>query len=133
MNLKEQIQNAEHELATAVASQNSQNVAALYTSDACFLPDGAPTLVGQSAIAEFFEGLFANGIIGGAFTTLDVDGDEHAATEIGAFELFAQTPQGQRVTAVTGRYLVTWKRLNGVWRLHRDVVSRDHLPDDIQA
>ncbi|WP_426119095.1 YybH family protein [Pseudomonas sp. DSP3-2-2] len=129
MSLKDQIQLAEIKLADAIASQNGQIVAELYTDDARFLPDGAPTLKGRTEIASFFEDIFRKGIVAGKFTTLEVDGDEQAATEIGAYQLFAQSPQGQRITAVAGRYLVTWKRIDGAWQLHRDVVSRDKSDD----
>ncbi|MCY1549946.1 hypothetical protein D9M68_861530 [compost metagenome] len=129
MSLKDQIQAAEHKLTEAIASQEIQNVIALYTEDACFLPDGAPTLTGKAQIGAFFESLFMSGIVGGRFTTVDVDGDDHAATEIGAYELYVQAPDGSRMTAAAGRYLVTWKRIDGQWRLHRDVVSRDRISD----
>ena len=129
MSLKEQIQLAEQKLASVMSTQNGKSVAELYTHDARFLPDGAPTLKGRAEIASFFDGIFRKGIVAGAFTTLEVDGDESAATEIGEYQLFAQSPEGQRVTAMEGRYLVTWKCTDGVWLLHRDVVSRDKSDD----
>lgn len=127
MNLKKEIQTAEHCLSVAISSQNSRSVSDLYTDDASFLPDGAPTVSGRENITIFFEQLFAAGVIAGEFVTLDVEGDDSHAIEIGAFTLFAQSPNRERIVAGKGRYLVYWKRIEGVWKLHRDVVSRDQL------
>ncbi|WP_109511971.1 YybH family protein [Pseudomonas ovata] len=124
MSLKDQLQQAEHALADALATRNSQVVANLYTADARFLPDGGPTLKGRAEIAGFFDTLFKHGIVGGMFTTLEVDDHDHTASEIGEYQLFSESPQGQRLTAAAGRYLVIWKRIDTVWKLHRDVVSR---------
>ena len=125
MTLKDEIQAAEDKLAVAVALRNSTEVIANYTEDARLMPNGAPTLVGRAQIAAFFDAAFAQGIVAGKFTALEVEECGDTATEIGAYELFAQPPEGPRVSAEKGRYFVQWRRLGGNWLLHRDMFNQD--------
>jgi len=125
MSLKEQIQYAEDKLAAALAAGDSAAVVSRYTKDARLMPNGAPTLTGRDKIAEFFQGAISQGIVAGKFTALEVEDFGDSATEIGAYELFAQTPNGERVSAETGRYFVQWKKIDGDWLLHRDMFNQD--------
>jgi uncharacterized protein (TIGR02246 family) len=123
MALKDEIQAAQHRLADAVSAQDAQAAAALYADDARLFPQGVPTCAGREAIAAFFAGAFANGIVAARFTTEEVDGDEAQATETGRYELFAALPGGERVPAADGRYLIAWRKSGGEWRMHRDMFN----------
>jgi ketosteroid isomerase-like protein len=125
MTLKEQIQAAENALAAAMPEKNSAEIAGLYTVDARLMPHGVPTLSGRTAIQGFFDQAFSMGIVGGKFTTLEVEGSGDEAVEIGSYELFVQTSSGIRGTAEKGRYLVMWKRVDGKWLLFRDMFNSD--------
>lgn len=124
MSLKEQIQGAQHLLAQAFGAGDAQLAAALYTEDASLMPDGLPTFHGREAIAGFFAGAIAQGVVAGRFTTLDVEGDDEQALEIGRYELFAALPNGERQCVDDGRYFVAWRRVDGAWRMHRDMFNR---------
>jgi len=125
MTLKEQIQAAENTLAAAMSEKNSAKIADLYTVDSRLMPHGVPTLSGRTAIQAFFDQAFSMGIVGGKFTALEVEGLGDEAVEIGSYELFVQTSPGIRGTAEKGRYLVTWKRVDGQWLLFRDMFNSD--------
>lgn len=125
MTLKEEIQRAADKLAATIAEKDSAKIAGLYTTDARLMPHGVHTLSGRSEVAGFFEHVLAQGIVGAKFTTLEVDGYENHAVEIGAYELFAQPPSGLPVTAQIGRYCVVWKRVNSQWLLYRDMFNSD--------
>jgi uncharacterized protein (TIGR02246 family) len=122
MALKDDIQAAQDQLADAVSAGDPARAAALYTEDAHLLPQGGPTCTGRDAIAAFFAGAFGNGIVAARFSTEDVDGDERQATEIGRYELFA-APGGEQVLAAEGRYLIAWRKVDGAWRMHRDMFN----------
>ncbi|MDF3831590.1 nuclear transport factor 2 family protein [Cupriavidus basilensis] len=124
MTLHDQIQDAETALADAIASRDSAAVVALYTADARLLPDGGPTMAGSREIASFFDQAFSQGIVGSNFVTLEVDGSAEYVIEIGKYELYAQSGNGPRTVAGSGRYLVAWKCVEGKWRLHRDIFNR---------
>jgi uncharacterized protein (TIGR02246 family) len=123
MALNDEIQAAQDRLAEAVSARNAERAAALYTDDARLIPQGAPSCDGRGAIAAFFAGAFANGIAGARFITEDVEGDERQATEIGRYELYAVPPDGERIVAAEGRYLVVWRKAGGEWRMHRDMFN----------
>jgi uncharacterized protein (TIGR02246 family) len=123
MALKDEIQAAQDRLAAAVAARDAGRAAALYTEDARLIPQGAPACAGRAAIAAFFAGAFANGIADARFITEDVDGDDARASEVGRYELYAAGPDGNRVLAAEGRYLIAWRKVDGDWRLHRDMFN----------
>jgi uncharacterized protein (TIGR02246 family) len=123
MALKEEIQAAQDRLAEAVSARDAERAAALYTDDARLIPQGAPACEDRAAIAAFFAGAFANGIVGARFVTEDVDGDDARASEVGRYELYAALPGGERVPAAQGRYLIVWHKVDGDWRMHRDMFN----------
>jgi uncharacterized protein (TIGR02246 family) len=123
MALKDEIQAAQDRLAEAVAARDPQRAASLYAPDARLIPQGGPACNDPDAIAAFFAGAFANGIVGARFTTGEVEGDEVQAIEIGRYELFAAPPGGDRVLAAEGRYLVVWRMVDGNWRMYRDMFN----------
>jgi uncharacterized protein (TIGR02246 family) len=123
MALKDEIQAAQDRLAEAVSARDAARAAALYADDARLIPQGAPACNDRAAITAFFAGAFANGIVGARFITEDVDGDDARASEIGRYELYAAPPNGDRVLAAEGRYLVVWRKVDGAWRMHRDMFN----------
>lgn len=124
MSLKDQIQAAQHLLAQAFGARDANRAAALYTDDARLMPDGMPTFVGREAIGGFFGGAIAQGVVAARFTTQEVDGDDAQALEIGRYELFASLPNGERMCVDEGRYFVAWRRVDGAWRIYRDMFNR---------
>ncbi|MGF6693333.1 DUF4440 domain-containing protein [Pseudomonas sp. D(2018)] len=129
MTLQEKIQAAENSLAAAVGSLSVEQVIALYTEDACLMPNGQRTLKGKLEIGAFFEQAFQMGIAGAKFKVVEVEGNEQEASEVGSYELYARTPAGDHVTAEKGRYLVLWKNVGGKWLLHRDMFNSDGSGD----
>lgn len=123
MALKEEIQAAQNRLAEAIAAHNVSRAVALYTEDARLLPQGAPSCLDLGAIGAFFTGAFDNGIASARFITDEVDGDDAQATEIGRYELFAAPPAGDHIRVAEGRYLVVWRKVDGEWRIHRDMFN----------
>lgn len=122
MTLKDEIQAAQDRLAEAVAAHDARRAAALYTDDARLIPQGGPACNDPDAIAAFFAGAFANGVVGARFITGEVEGDDAQATEIGRYELYA-APNGERIRVAEGRYLVVWRKVGGAWRMHRDMFN----------
>ena len=121
MHLKEQIQQAQNQLAECIASRDATGAAALYTADAIFMPHGAPTCASPAAITAFYTGAFTGGIATARFTSEQVEGDETQAVETGRYELFAGGEQAPMIAQ--GRYLVVWRKEAGGWRMHRDMFN----------
>jgi uncharacterized protein (TIGR02246 family) len=124
MSLKDEIQSAQNAMAAAFSARDGARAAALYTEDTCLMADGMPTFKGREAVAGFFSGAIANGIVSARFTTQEVEGDDERAMEIGRYELFAALPNGERQCVDDGRYFIAWRKVDGAWRIYRDMFNR---------
>lgn len=102
----------------AFAAQDADAVAALYTEDAMLAPPNSEVIVGRDAIREYWAGAFAAGIDGVDFTVFEVYSMGDWATELGEAE---PRIAGQVVDEV--KYAVLWQRVDGEWRLHRDIFN----------
>lgn len=128
MSLKQEIQSAQNLMADAFLAGDAARAAALYTDDARLMPHGVPTCDGRAAIGGFFGGAIAQGVVSARFTTHEVEGDDAQALEIGRYELFASLPNGERQRIDDGRYLVVWRKVDGAWRIHRDMFNHATSP-----
>jgi uncharacterized protein (TIGR02246 family) len=105
----------------AFATGDAAKLAAIYTEDARSLPPGGPAIVGRPAIQEYWRGDFGRGGLETTLTPADtfVDGDLlHTA---GTYEVAAS---GGAALA-RGQYQQVWSRIDGAWRLHREMWRLD--------
>ena len=92
-------------------------IASLYTKNGQLMPAGAEAIEGHVKIAEFWQGVFDAGITGVTLETLEVSTMGDTASEVGALKL--KNKEGKVID--TGKYVVVWKRIDGKWKLHRDI------------
>jgi ketosteroid isomerase-like protein len=114
---------------TAVARDFNQGdalrTAAHYADDAQILPPHSPVIAGRPAIAAFFQANIDKYIsFGNDAQWTVVRGD--IAIEQGVYNV-RNVRVGQDVEA--GKYIRIWKKINGTWRLYRDMFS----PDSVSA
>ena len=101
------------------ALNNSSDIAACYTEDAQMLTAGISPVRGRAAIESVFKFTAAPGHTL-EFQTEDLDVQGATAIEIGAY-----VRRGRDGAAVDrGRYMVVWKRVDGEWKIHRDMFTR---------
>ena len=127
MSLIDEIQRAQNALAAAVADQDALRAAQQYTQDACLMAHGLPSLRGRDAIKGFFSQAYGNGIVGARFITQEVDGGPEQATEIGQYSLFAKGQDREPLCVQEGRYFIAWRKVDGAWRIHRDMFNSSEL------
>lgn len=96
-------------------------LAALYSPDAHAFPPNAPIIKGRPAIQKMWQDVIASGIASVSLATTEVESGGDIAYEAGTYEM--KTKDGK--VADRGKYCVVWKRINGVWMLHRDIWSTD--------
>jgi len=99
-------------------------LAALYTIDGQLLLSGQEALQGRDAIAAFWKGAYESGLNGVELTALEVTSLGDHAAEVGRYKLL--TAAGD--IADHGKYVVLWKRVNGTWQLHRDIITSSVKP-----
>jgi uncharacterized protein (TIGR02246 family) len=94
-----------------------------YTSDARILPPGSETVQGREKIAAYWAAAARTpqtGVRRLQLSTLDLQPVGDAAYEIGRATL--TLANGQQVTP---RYLIVWKKEDGVWRRYQDIWNMD--------
>ncbi len=116
-----EIERANREFEAKFDAGDTDGVAALYTADAEFIAPHQAALAGRTAIGAFLAGAREAGIAAIALTTLEVEADSESAIERGRYVM--KTADG--ATADQGNYLVYWKKRDGAWRLHRDMIATD--------
>ena len=114
---------AAREWETARNSGDADAMAALHTEDAQVLPPGAPVVEGRAAIRTFFRNLFEQRVAPAAFDERDII-------------VFGNIVYRQGIYSVTladgsteyGKFIQLWKRVDGVWKIHRQMWSRNGPP-----
>jgi ketosteroid isomerase-like protein len=80
------------------------------------MPPDAPFVRGRDSIAQFWGSAIQQlGLKDVRLETLDLDLAGDLACEVGEAILTLETG------AATAKYVVAWKRVDGQWRLHRDI------------
>ncbi len=98
-------------------------IAALYTDDAMLLPPGGEPIEGREAIQAFWQTAVESGTQAALKTSeLEIHGD--LATEVGSY--VDTGADGAHVDH--GKYMVMWKKVDGNWKLHRDIWNSSMTP-----
>ncbi|MEH6537362.1 MAG: hypothetical protein V7719_13270 [Psychroserpens sp.] len=119
---KAEIEAANGEFKVFFAAADSIGIANLYTRDAKFMNNGAPAVIGRKNIQSALSGIIKSGITSVNLITIDVWGTENLITEEGELSLFVD-----ETVVYQGKYIVLWKKVDGNWRLFRDIFN-SNLP-----
>jgi len=101
----------------AIAAGNAASVSGLFTDEAVVMPPNGEKVLGRPAIEKLFQMLFAAGIKDITLTAQEVEAHGDTATEVGVYSVKDGT--GKEIDR--GKYVVIWKRVQGQWKLHRDI------------
>lgn len=102
----------------AVVSRDMTALAAAYTADARILPPGSEMIAGRDNIRQFWEGVLATlNVSSVTLETLTFEPAGDIGYEVGRATL--HTAGGGPVMQV--KYVVVWKREDGIWKLHVDI------------
>lgn len=98
--------------------------AKVYASDATVMPPNGNAVNGQSAIADFWQGAYKNGVRNIALTTTEFETHGSYAHELGTYQLEVRGADGNVVARDNGKYMVLWKRNgSGQWQWYRDIYN----------
>src|SRR5688572_11684708 len=92
-------------------------LAAVYTEDAIAYPANSAPIKGRAALQAMWKSVFEMGIAGFELNTEEVESSGDMAWETGNYVM--KLKDGN--VADKGKYVVIWKRINGEWKLHRDI------------
>jgi uncharacterized protein (TIGR02246 family) len=100
---------------------DADRMAALYTQDAMALPPDGPVVKGRESIKQMWASAMAQmGLRDVKLDTLDLEIAGDTAHEVGEATLSLEAEPGKRQAAVV-KFVVVWKKVDGQWRLHRDI------------
>ncbi len=100
----------------AFATGDSALFVSLFTKDGCLMPDGAPKMCGPEALYAFLKGGIEMGISNLQLDIIEVTGGPELVSEEGVYKILDK--DGKAIEA--GKFLVTWKQEEGVWKRYRD-------------
>ncbi len=121
---KTQIASSNESFGKAWATGDSSSFASRYTSDGCINPPNMPRMCGTAAITAFFNGGYAMGVRNVKLTTEEVTGSAELVAETGKYAML----DSAGTTLEKGKFIVLWKKENGVWKMHKDVWNSDDAP-----
>jgi uncharacterized protein (TIGR02246 family) len=98
--------------------------AKVYATDAVLMPPNGSAVNGRSAIADFWQGAYKNGVRNVNLTTTEFETHGNYGHELGTYQLVVQGADGKVVARDNGKYMVLWKRnANGQWQWYRDIYN----------
>jgi len=110
----------------AAETKDLEGTVAPYAADGSVLPFNAPIATGDVAIRQVWSSLMTKPGFHLTFTPTKIviaeSGD--MAWEVGTFELKLNDAQGNPMT-MFGKYVVTWKKLGGTWKVAADIFNTD--------
>lgn len=120
LNPESTIRNLTQDFCTAFNTGNYDQAAALFRSDAEFMPSYRESCQGVKAIERVLREWGDQGYADLRFETISVDSSGDMAVEIGRYSLTIR--RGTNTVADAGRYLRSWRRL-GAWLITADCWS----------
>ena len=112
-----EIEEANKGFMEAFNSGDANALAMKYTTNAKLYPSNSDVVEGQEAIEEFWNATMNMGIKKGHLETVTAERYGNFAIEEGRYTLYAEGDQ----IADRGKYIVTWKKEDGQWKLHKDI------------
>lgn len=112
-----EIQDANQLFMTAVSNADAKALTAMYTADAKLLPANSEAIDGPEAIGGFWSATLGMGIKKVMFETVSAQQVGDMAVEEGKYALYVE---GDHVVD-QGKYMVTWKKEEGKWKVYRDI------------
>jgi uncharacterized protein (TIGR02246 family) len=106
-------------LMAALLRGDSAAVADLYTKDGQVFPPYSEAVSGRPAVERFWRAAIDSGIRRVALTTSEVVRKGDSAYEVGNYAVTGDKHE----SLARGKYIVIWKREQGRWKLHRDIMA----------
>lgn len=112
-----EITDANKEFMEAFNNGDANALAMNYTSNAKLYPSNSDVIEGQEAIEGFWNAVMNMGIKKAFLETVTAESFGNIAIEEGRYELYVEGDQ----IVDQGKYIVTWEKEDGQWKLHRDI------------
>ena len=107
---------------------SASGLIALYADDAVLMPPGAPLARGQAAIKAHLAKEIAGAKAGGVAFVLGTENEVGVSGDLAWHSGTYLVKNKAGATVDAGKYLETWRKVGGKWRLIRDIWNSDGPP-----
>ena len=101
-------------------SGDAEAMSMLYTSDAKLLPTNGALIDGREAIKAYWTEGMSQASSELVLEIVSAEGYGNMAIEVGRYKIKVESQEVDK-----GKYIVTWKKEDGQWKLHRDIWNSD--------
>jgi uncharacterized protein (TIGR02246 family) len=122
MSIQEQIKLTNQKWMDAVKQGDKKMLATLYTVDSIIVPPHSDLVHGKAEIEALIKG-FVDSQMQITLQTINVEQYQDMAYEVG--RAIVANSAGEVVE--NSHYLVIWKNVNGVWKMHRDIWNQTQI------
>ena len=129
MDVTNEIATANKALMDAFEKANIPLLATNYTDDAKMMPPNSESVNGKEAIGGFFQAVMGMGIKRVVFETATAESYGETAIEEGSYQLMVE---GNHVVD-QGKYIATWKKTGGEWKVYRDIFNTNIPAPQVRA
>lgn len=124
-----EIKKANEGFLAAFNSGDTKALATNYTENAKLYPANSEVLEGTAAIEGFWGAVMKMGIKKAQMETLTAQQIGNIAIEEGRYKLFVEGD----FMVDQGKYLVTWEKVNGQWKISRDIWNTNNPAPAVRA
>ena len=103
----------------AFSAGDAEKVAGFYTVNCRFLPDNGDPVDGRANVQELLQSMMDGGVSSVELITWEVEDCGDTAVEVGRVIMRGDADE----LIDDGKFIVIWKKEEGGWRLHRDIVN----------
>jgi uncharacterized protein (TIGR02246 family) len=103
----------------AFSAGDAEKVAGFYTTNCRFLPDNGDPVDGRANVQELLQSMMDGGVSSVELITWEVEDCGDTAVEVGRVIMRGDADE----LIDDGKFIVIWKKEEGGWRLHRDIVN----------
>ena len=103
----------------AFSAGDAEKVAGFYTANCRFLPDNGDPVDGRARVQELLQSMMDGGVSSVELITWEVEDCGDTAVEVGRVVMRGDSDE----LIDDGKFIVIWKKEDGGWRLHRDIVN----------
>jgi ketosteroid isomerase-like protein len=103
---------------------DARALVSLYTKDGKIMPPNAKVASGAKSLKRLFQSFWKAGDTVIKLKTVEADGSGDLGYEVGEYTLAGNTGK----VSDRGKYIVVWKKVNGHWKLYRDIFNSNMPP-----
>lgn len=129
IDVAKEISKANEGFMAAYNSGDTKTLAANYTGNAKLYPSNSGVIEGTNAIEGFWSAVMKMGIRKASLETVTAQQTGNIAIEEGQYKLFVEGD----VMVDQGKYLVTWEKVDGQWKITRDIWNTNNPAPTIRA